>query len=199
MAEAAREPENLEQLLERIEQADDDAGGRVSVGALLDAVGHRSFGAILLAAGLFTVLPGPADIPGVPTLVGVLVLLVSGQILLRQDHVWLPDWVLRRSISKRTLEKGREKLERPARFVDRLVRPRLVWVVRGPGAHVLAFGCVVVALGFPFTEVVPFSANLGGGALALYALALIARDGVVGLVAHAVTLAAVGIVLRGLL
>src|SRR5690606_19347672 len=87
VAEAAREPENLEQLLERIEQADDDAGGRVSVGALLDAVGHRSFGAILLAAGLFTVLPGPADIPGVPTLVGVLVLLVSGQILLRQDHV----------------------------------------------------------------------------------------------------------------
>jgi hypothetical protein len=39
----------------------------------------------------------------------------------------------------------------------------------------------------PFLEVVPFSANLAGAALAAFGLALISRDGLLALLAFALT------------
>jgi hypothetical protein len=53
-----QEVTNLEQLLDRIGKAtqDDD---RVSLGAVLDVVGRRSFGPLLLLAGLVPLAPVP--------------------------------------------------------------------------------------------------------------------------------------------
>lgn len=195
---AREEPHDLEQLLERMGKAEAE-DGKVSVDAILDSVGHRSFGAILLAAGIFTVVPGPADIPGVPTMVAVLVFLVAGQLILRHEHIWLPKWICRREIDEEKLDKATNKLSRPARFIDRLIRPRLMWLVTGAGAYALAFGCIIIALALPPMEFIPFSANLGGGALTAYALALIARDGVVGIIAHTITAAGVAVVVYNLI
>lgn len=192
------EPEDLEELLDRLEEAHNE-GGQVSVGAALDAIGRRSFGSILLAAGVFTVIPGPADIPGVPTLVAVLIFLVAGEMLLGQEHVWLPGWMLRRDVKRSRLEKGIRWARKPARWIDRLIRPRLPGFVHGPGAYAIAVGCIVVALALPPMEVVPFGANVAAAALLGYALGLIARDGLLALIAHVITLGAVVLVVRKLM
>ncbi|NKE71660.1 exopolysaccharide biosynthesis protein [Candidatus Manganitrophus noduliformans] len=182
---------NLEQLLDRIEKAADD--DRVSLDAILDVVGRSSFGPLLLVAGLVTLAPIIGDIPGVPTIVAVFVLLTAGQLLFRREHIWLPRWLLKRSVARNKLCKALGWLRRPARFVDRLLRPRLTIFTQGAGIYAVAIGCIVIAAAMPVMELVPFSANGAGAALTAFGLSLIARDGLLALLAFLFTAATFGL------
>lgn len=193
-----QEPENLEQLFGRIGEAAEDRE-QVSMDAILDTVGRRSFGPLLLAAGLITLAPIVGDIPGMPTIMGVFVALIAVQLLFRRDHFWLPRWLLNRSVGRDKLYKGLEWMRRPARFVDRLLRPRLTMFTNGAATYMIAILCIAIAAAMPVMEIVPFSANLAGAALTAFGLALIARDGLLALLALGFTLATVGLVLYNLL
>ena len=70
------EDSNLMDLISSIEHMEQDAS-RVSVDDVVHAVGRRSFGPLLLVAGIITLTPIIGDIPGMPTLMAALVLLVS--------------------------------------------------------------------------------------------------------------------------
>jgi hypothetical protein len=193
-----REPTNLEQLLDRIDAAARE-GDPVSLGRILDLVGRRSFGPLLLVAGLITVAPVIGDVPGVPTVIGVFVLLIAGQLLLRRECFWLPHWMLRRTIARDKLCKVLGWLRPPARFVDRFLRPRLTMLTRATGLYAIAMVSVVIAAAMPAMEVVPFSANGAGAALTAFGLALIAHDGLLALVAFAFTAITLGLAVWGLL
>jgi hypothetical protein len=177
---------SLEELLERVCQAEPDAG-RVSLDAILDVVGCRSFGPLLVVAGLLTLAPVIGDIPGVPTIVGALVFLIAIQLLFHREHVWLPRFLLNRSIERGKLHKAIGWLYPPARFVDRWSRARLTLFAEGAMIHVVIIVCLGIAMTMPVMEVIPFSANAAGGALTAYGLALIARDGLLALIAFAFT------------
>lgn len=192
------EPESLEELLDRIDEATPDEG-EVSLEAILDSVGRRSFGPLLLLAGLITLAPLVGDIPGVPTLMAIFVLLTAGQLLLRREHFWLPRWMLERSVKQENLDRALRWLRRPVHFVDRWIHPRLEVLVTGPGLLLVAGVCVAIALVMPLMEVVPFSANGAGAALTTFGLSLIAKDGLLALVALTVTLGTLGLVAYHLL
>ncbi|MGE0079670.1 MAG: exopolysaccharide biosynthesis protein [Thiohalomonadaceae bacterium] len=177
---------NLEQLLDRVEQAV-DADARVTLGEILEEVGRTSFSPLLLLAGLITSAPVIGDIPGVPTLMAVLVALTAGQLLLGRRYVWLPQWMLKRSVTRERLCKAVGWMRRPARFVDHLLRPRLTALTQGAGTYAVAIACLLVAAAMPASEFIPFSANGLGAALLAFSLALLAGDGLVALIAFAVT------------
>jgi len=167
----------------------------VSLGDVLDKVGHRSFGPLLLLAGLFMAAPGIGDIPGVPTSLGIFVLLVAGQMLFRRKYFWLPQWLLNRAVSDKTLCKAIGWLRKPARYIDQVVKARLGGLTNNLGALAIAVTCVTIALATPLMEVVPMSANVAGVAIAAFGVALVAHDGVVALFAYfltATTVAGVG-------
>lgn len=86
---------NLEQLLDLIDKAADDLD-RVSLGMIVEAVGSRSFGPLLLMVGVTLASP-LSGIPGMPTTMGMLVLLIAVQLLFGRQHFWLPRWLLKRS------------------------------------------------------------------------------------------------------
>ena len=179
-----RDITTLQQLLDRLDKAATDE--RVDVQCMMQAVGRSSFGALLLLGGLVTL--SPLDIvPGIPTLIALAVFIVCVQLLAGRRHFWLPAWVLRRSISRRRFRQALTWLQKPARFGDRLVRPRLTALAGGAAVKIIAVGCIVVALAMPVMEVVPFSANLAGIALTAFGLAVIAHDGLLALVAFAAT------------
>lgn len=186
--------QDLEQLLDRTEDAAKDSGERTSVGDILDHIGTRSFAPILLVAGLVMLAPVIGDIPGVPVLMGLIVILVAAQLLARRRHIWLPQWILRRSVDHAKIEKAVKWLRRPARFVDRWTKPRLEWAVRHAGAYVVAATCIVVAAATPIMEFIPFSATFAGIAITSFGLALVARDGAIALVAMIVCIAMIGFV-----
>jgi hypothetical protein len=187
---------HLQQLLDRLDKA--ATGERVDVESMLEAVGRSSFGALLLLGGLVTL--SPLDIiPGIPTLIAAVVLILSAQLLAGRRHFWLPKWVLKRSIGRDRFRRALSWLRKPAKFGDRLVRPRLTALTTDAAVKVIAVGCSAVALAMPVMEVVPFSANLAGIALTAFGLAVIAHDGLLALIAFAATAGGVYVIASQLL
>lgn len=176
----------LTNLLETVRQAGQHRE-TVSLDTILDSVGRRSFAPFLLVAGLVTLAPLVGDIPGVPTLMAMLVILSSGQLLVGREHIWLPAWLLERRVSRVRFVKAIRWLQRPASWVDRLLRRRLVRLTRPPAHLPVALTCLLIALAMPPMEVVPFTANGAGLALSLFGLALLANDGLMALLGYTLT------------
>jgi hypothetical protein len=189
---------SLQELLGRIETAARETDA-VSLEQIMDAVGQRSFGPILLIAGLVILAPLIGDIPGVPTMMAVFVVLIAIQVLMGRRHPWLPRWLLERSVASDKLVRAIGWLRKPARFVDRLLRPRLQMFTRRAGMYAMAVLCIFIAAALPPMELVPFSANAGGLALAALGLALLASDGLLAVVAYLISTAAIAVVLYFLL
>ncbi|MGM0913290.1 MAG: exopolysaccharide biosynthesis protein [Pseudomonadota bacterium] len=183
---AERGPTSLSALLERVRHAG-YRDSSVSLGAILEAVGRRSFAPFLLLAGLVTLAPLVGDIPGVPTLMASLVLLASSQLLAGRRSIWLPHWLLQRRVSRPRFHRVLAWLERPAAWTDRLLHQRLTALTRPPAHFAVALICLVIALAMPPMEFIPFSANGAGLALTLFGLALLADDGLFALAGYLLT------------
>lgn len=185
----SREPHNLEELIDHIE-AIDPPSGRIRFDDVLDATGHRSFGPLLLIAGLITLIPVISGIPGVPTLMALFTLLVCGQLLLGRRTFWLPRWLRERNLDDSNVHKGLRWMRRPARVIDKFLHHRLAVMTGKAGRRLTAVACVLIALVMPPMEFIPFSASLAGAALSLFGLSLMARDGLLALLGFMLTLAA---------
>ncbi|PXY00312.1 exopolysaccharide biosynthesis protein [Halomonas sp. LBP4] len=190
-------PTDLTGLLARMQQAGQREES-VSLDALLDSVGRRSFAPFLLLAGLITLAPILGDIPGVPTLMASLVVLSAVQLLVGRDHVWLPRWLLQRRIARERFVQATRWMERPAGWVDRLLKPRLTWLTRPPAHLPVALTCLLIGLAMPPMELVPFTATGAGLALTLFGLALLANDGLLALLGYALTGGTLGVVIASL-
>jgi hypothetical protein len=191
------EPENLEQLLDKL-SGTGRKGGDVRVGHLLDAAGRRGFGPVVLLVGVILVTP-LSGIPGMPTLMGLMVLLTLGQILFGRTRFWLPAWITQRKVPRESLLRAFEWLRPWARKIDRRIRPRLTWMFKGPGLYATVLMCMVIGAAMPATEVVPFSASIAGLALSVYGLAMVSRDGIVAILAWCLSIATPVMLARHLL
>lgn len=168
-------------------------GDRVELEAIVEALGRRSFGSALLMAGLVTLAPVVGDIPGVPTTMGIFVVLTAGQLLLGRERLWLPGWLRTRAVAASKLEKALRWLRPVARTIDRLTRPRLQIFVRNAATYVIATLSLLVGAVMPLMEVIPFSANAAGVILTGFGLSLTTRDGLVALITLLLIGVAVGI------
>lgn len=192
------EPASLENVLDRIAKAEDHDGQHTSARTVVNELGRRSFAPLLLLPGLVTLLP-IGGIPGVPTVMSILVLVVSVQLLFGRRSFWLPGWLLDRSVPRSKLETSRRWMLRPARFIDFFLRPRITFLTKGPGVYLVAFISVLVALMMPPMELVPFSAIGAGLALTLFGLALLAHDGLAALIGITITTSTLWLVLSSLI
>jgi len=163
-------------LLDKIRSAAEE-NDQVSIDIILEKIGRRSYGPVLLIAGLIILAPLVGDMPGVPTVMAVLVLLTSFQMLFRREHIWLPSWLLNRSVQNEKLIKGLDKVRKPAAFLDRYLKPRFSQLTGKTGTLAAAVACICVSAIIPVMEFVPFSANAAGITLVTFGLALIANDG----------------------
>lgn len=170
------EVHSVGELLDRIEQAADKQD-KTSIGDVLETVGDRSFGPLLLLAGIVMVAPVIGDIPGVPVLMGLLVILTAAQFLFRRKHLWLPQFLLRRAAQPDKIRKGVSWMRPVGRVLDRWSKRRMTALTHGAGFFVIVVACMVIAAATPLMEVVPMSANVAGLAITAFGLALIAGDG----------------------
>ena len=74
----------LTELLDTIESVAEKQE-RVSIDDVLDAVGRRSFGPVVMLIGLFLVVPGLSDIPSVPTIMGVMLINMVAQLSIHRE------------------------------------------------------------------------------------------------------------------
>src|SRR5690606_29549535 len=121
-----QEPKDLGSLLDLLEQAGTE-DEPVSIDCMLQATGHRSFGALLLVPGLLVFSP-LSGIPGLPSIFAVIITLIAVQLLVGRRHIWLPDWLLKRTASRSKYDRAMAFLKRPSKYIDRLLRQRLTFL-----------------------------------------------------------------------
>lgn len=183
--------DNLESLLDKLQTAAREAGETLSAGELIEAVGRRSFGPVLLISGLLGMTPVSA-IPTAPTILAIINILIAGQLLVGRDSIWLPRWLSKLSVDSGKVEKAVEVARKPARFVDKLVRPRLRVFTGGVADRFVAAACVIVAMATPPLELLPFMTFFPAFSITIFGLALISRDGLLVLIALTISGGALG-------
>ncbi|WP_322520395.1 exopolysaccharide biosynthesis protein [Guyparkeria halophila] len=189
-------PRNLGDLLQRIAQVASDRDD-VYLATIMDALGTRSFGPVLLLIGVILVSP-LSGLPGMPTTMGIGLALISLQLVMGREAFWLPRWLLDRHVPSGRLQSALQWLDRPARFIDWWLRPRLSILASDSGAVFIAAICLLLALAMPAMELVPFSATAAGLAVVAFGLALVAIDGLFVLLGVFYLLAVATLAITGL-
>ena len=160
-------------LISALEQIADQAGeDGMSLGEFVDALGERAFGIILFAMAL------PVSIPflyGVPQVMALPMIVLSGQMLLGRGEPWLPVRFKAGRLEKRGLVQMAEGGRKWFGWLEALARPRLT-ALSGPTAERLIGGifvifCTSILIPLPLTNSTP------GIALAIASLGLLTRDG----------------------
>ncbi|WP_284154737.1 exopolysaccharide biosynthesis protein [Algicella marina] len=170
------EPHSIGEILERAEDATDS--NCVSIRRIVQELGDASFAPLLTLPALIVITPA-SGIPGLSSVCGICILLIAMQMVVQRDHVWLPDWLMRREVPQQRMQQALQLLKRPARRLDSVLRQRLHPLVEPPLAIVPQLMCVVAGAMMPVLELVPFSSSIIGAGVAVLAVGLVARDGLV--------------------
>ncbi len=165
---------------------------------LTDELGVNSLAAVLMAPSLALVSP-LSGIPLFSSACGMMIVLVSGQMLLGRRHLWLPDILSRRAISVETARRATGALRSFASWMDRRFKKRLQGLLTPPALRVVQALCLLCGLLIPFLELLPFTSSILGGVVALLAVAMLTGDGLIALVTVTAVLAALGAGMAGVL
>jgi hypothetical protein len=160
---------------------------RVTVREILDALDARAFGLMTLLFALPSCVPMP---PGVPTVVGVALMMVSLQMVAGRRELWLPRFICQKSFSRASLVSAVSKMRPFLEGLERVARPRLSGVTGRLGARLI--GAVILFMAIILILPLPPGGNFPPAlAAAVLGMGLAERDGVIVLLGAAVSIAAV--------
>lgn len=163
-------PPTFSDLLESLRQGDP----RLTLEEMVEAFGERGIGALMLTLALLSLLPLP---PGVKAIFCIPLTLLALELAAQRHEVWLPRWVLRRSVSRATYARVIVRVLKPVRYFERLSRPRLAFLSGAISRFLIGLTCVFLAVMLALP--VPFGDMLPSMAMLLFALGVMQRDGVV--------------------
>lgn len=177
----------LQDLLTELRDAGSDKN--TSVGDVLDSFEQRSLGVLLTVFAGIAVLPVVSALPGIPLLTASLIIVAVFQSLFTSGGIWAPARVRRISISSEKFRKGVEKAMPVARWIDKLVDPRLSFLVEGRVQSVMIAICsALLAVSFLPLSIIPFAVLAPGFAVLFFGLALLGRDGLFALIGYSTIL-----------
>lgn len=159
-------------------------GDEVSVREILSAVGRRAYGPVLLLLG-FVAVSLLTIVPGANWFVATLTLIFALQIVVGRKTPWLPAKLLDVRLKRDLLVTSARAGEKYAHMLYALVKPRLVFLTAAPFVQFVGLVCVMAALVIYPLGLFPLGPLLPSLAVLLLGLALVARDGVVVLLAVA--------------
>jgi hypothetical protein len=163
------------------------ARGRLEIGDMLSAMGQTgtAFVILILALPAITPIPGPFGM-----VFGTALALVSLQIMVGRQTIWLPVILRRRQLSSTTIGHVVRYAGPIIARVERLMRPGRLQVFTGNFVQMLLgipvfLLAVIIALPIPFGNLIPVFA------LVVIAVALMERDGLITLIGLVLSVVAV--------
>lgn len=171
--------DNLSAVLDRIEDIahNDPTPESLTLGEVIDSVGRRSYGALLLVIGLFAISPITV-VPGLTWFAAAMTLVVAGQMAVGMPHIWLPKKALDLVLPRDVVKTGVRVSRRWAVRIDAILKPRLLFMSQPPFVNLVALLCISAALiTFPL-GLVPFGPIAPTLAIVFFGLGMVARDGV---------------------
>ncbi len=187
----AEDPKSVGDILDRLEELAKD-GNDVSIGRVVQTLGNRGHGPFLMIPALIDISP-VGGIPGLPTVLAVIIALTAAQMLFGRKHLWLPGFLANRSLSSEKTCETTAKLRGLARFLDRWFHGRLPKLTEGSFVRVAAGLCILLTLTVPPLELLPFATTAPMAAIAAFGLALLVRDGLLMVIATILAVVAVGV------
>ncbi|PTW47124.1 MULTISPECIES: exopolysaccharide biosynthesis protein [Rhodovulum] len=164
------------------------ASDRVSVADLIETLGARGFGPLLVMLSAFLILP-VGMLPGLPGVVAVFMILIGGRMITGKTTLWLPGRLRRVHLSGHVLAVSVARAQPAALWLRPLLAPRLVTFVESGLATrlialiLMATGVLIFLLGF--IPGLPFVLSLH---VLMLGLAMSTRDGLVAFLAYCMLL-----------
>jgi hypothetical protein len=152
--------------------ATDETKDRLTIGDIVEAMGERAFGPLLVVFALPNILPTP---PGTAGVMAIPLIFLTVQMILAQ-RPWLPGFLARRSISRQSFARFATRATGLLARVGRFLRPRLGLFVRPLPERLIGGFCLMLAL--VLLMPIPFANSTPAFAICLFGLGLLERDGV---------------------
>lgn len=166
---------SVNQIVDRLARlADQD---RVAVAKIIEVFGTQSFLPVLMVPALLVVSP-LSGIPLFSSLCGITIAAISLQMVAGREHLWLPQFVVKRSLEGKRAREAIDKLHGVASWLDNHSRDRFQPLLRWPGRKLIQTLCLFCGAAMPFLEIVPFSSSILGTAVLLFATSLLLKDGI---------------------
>ncbi|WP_454718420.1 exopolysaccharide biosynthesis protein [Caulobacter segnis] len=170
-------------LADVIEGFGEDARPTLTVGQMLEAFESRAFGAMLLVFGLLNCLPLP---PGSSTILSLPILFLAPQIAMGAETLWLPRGLIEKPLKRADLRGLFKRLGPIVRSMELITRPRLRPMFAPLGERAIGVVCTLLALVLVLP--IPLGNLAPGATVAVLALALLQRDGVLALLGYLMAL-----------
>jgi hypothetical protein len=165
---------------------------RITVGEILDRLEGQAFGLLLLLLALPNCIP---NIPGLSTIFGVLMIAPALQLIIGQDHVWLPRRIKQWSISRDALRMAINGAIPVLRRIEKFVAPRWTVFVQPPFRQLLGLQTLLMAMVLILP--IPLGNWPPGMTVAATALALLQRDGRLAMLSLPMAILSVGVAWAG--
>ena len=123
-----------------------------------------------------------------------MIAIVTVQLALGKEQLWLPGFVERRSVKAERVTGGAPKLRRVTGWIDRHTGARWHHLVGSAGTRAAALCILALCLTVPPLELVPFASTAPMAAILAFGVALLAKDGRLMALAFALTVLALGVV-----
>lgn len=150
-------------------------GERISIGEIIGALDARAFGLATLIFSIPSLVPMP---PGVPTVVGLALLVVSSQMVFGRRELWLPRILTKRSFPRAAIVNAFEKHQKRLVSIEKISKPRLL-VLSGRLGTIL-IGTTILLMSIILILPLPPGGNFPPAlACAIFGLGLAERDGVI--------------------
>lgn len=177
----ADDPHSVGDILDRLDELA-ERQDRLTLGRTIEAFGHRSYAPFLVILPLLEISPLGA-IPGLPTMLALVIALIAVQMLFGRKHLWLPGFLTNRSVTSEKAKKAIKKVRPIAERMDKWFHGRLPALTKGPMVRVAAAAIIVMTLAVPPLELLPMATTAPMAAIAAFGMALLVRDGLLMVIA----------------
>ncbi|CAN5860097.1 exopolysaccharide biosynthesis protein [soil metagenome] len=157
-----------------------EGGAKVSLGEIIDTFGRRAFGALLFVLAIPNLLPLP---PGSSTILGAPLLLISPQMVIGFDTLWLPKFIDDRQLNRADLARVFDRLLPWLERIEQVSRPRLMFMFGPVGDRLIGLVCTL--LSFVLILPIPLGNLLPALTIAVLAFSMVQRDGLLAIAGYA--------------
>jgi hypothetical protein len=166
-----------------------DTEADTTIGTLVDSLGERAFGALMFIFAVPNIIPTP---PGTSAILGLPLVILTWQVMIGRQSIWLPEVIRKRQISRDVLRSFVSKVLPYMGKIEKVLKPRFGVLVSSDASE-RVIGFVTFALSLVLFLPIPLNNMLPAAAISCIALGLAERDGIAVGVGYLLGIASVAV------
>lgn len=149
----------------------------ITIGEMRDRLEGRAFATLMLIFALPNLIPLP--IPGISTILGTPLIILSFQFMMGRKAPWFPKWLKNKQIKTTRIERAIKYVVPKIKKIEIIFSPKLVFLVEPPMERILAGFCLIAAIIMALP--IPLANWLPALSIFILSLAILERDGILAI------------------